>query len=155
MHREIISIGIKLRSPVSISYIYALASGMLQGASDAGLMVGVYIYSQATTTEEAAAEADYLANLADKYHIDLPIVMDYELYNGGRLARAINSGSLGTSGINKNALAFARRGWNRGYETMLYGNYDFLMHYASGYELSRSTNIWLAQYHTPHTKVNI
>ena len=123
----------------------------IKGASDAGLMVGVYIYSQATTTEEAAAEADYLANLADKYHIDLPIVMDYELYNGGRLARAINSGSLGTSGINKNALAFARRGWNRGYETMLYGNYDFLMHYASGYELSRSTNIWLAQYHTQAT----
>ena len=123
----------------------------IKGASDAGLMVGVYIYSQATTTEEAAAEADYLANLADKCHIDLPIVMDYELYNGGRLARAINSGSLGTSGINKNALAFARRGWNRGYETMLYGNYDFLMHYASGYELSRSTNIWLAQYHAQAT----
>ena len=123
----------------------------IKGAYDAGLMVGVYIYSQATTTEEAAAEADYLANLADKYRIDLPIVMDYELYNGGRLARAINSGSLGTSGINKNALAFAKRGWGRGYETMVYGNYDFLMHYASGYELSRSTNIWLAQYHTKAT----
>ena len=34
---------------------------------------------------------------------------------------------------------------------MLYGNYDFLMHYASGYELSKSTNIWLAQYHTQAT----
>ncbi len=55
MHREIISIGIKLRSPVSISYIYALVCGIFQrgisirilsskknikGASDAGLMVG-------------------------------------------------------------------------------------------------------------------
>lgn len=123
----------------------------IKGAYDAGLMVGVYIYSQATTTEEAAAEADYLADLVDKYHIDLPLVMDYELYNGGRLARAISSGSLGTSGINRNALAFAKRGWGRGYETMVYGNYDFLMHYASGYELSRSTNIWLAQYHTKAT----
>ena len=123
----------------------------IKGAYDAGLMVGVYIYSQATTTEEAAAEADYLADLVDKYHIDLPLVMDYELYNGGRLARAISSGSLGTSGINRNALAFAKRGWGRGYETMVYGNYDFLMHYASGYELSKSTNIWLAQYHTKAT----
>lgn len=123
----------------------------IKGAYDAGLMVGVYIYSQATTTEEAAAEADYLADLVDKYHIDLPLVMDYELYNGGRLARAISSGSLGTSGINRNALAFAKRGWRRGYETMVYGNYDFLMHYASGYELSKSTNIWLAQYHTKAT----
>lgn len=120
----------------------------IKGASDAGLMVGVYIYSQATTTEEATAEADYLANLADKYHIDLPIVMDYELYNGGRLANAISSGSLGTAGINRNALAFAKRGWTHGYETMIYGNYDFLMHYASGFELSKSTNIWLAQYNT-------
>ena len=123
----------------------------IKGAYDAGLMVGVYIYSQATTTEEAAAEADYLADLADKYHIDLPLVMDYELYNGGRLARAISSGSLGTSGINRNALAFAKRSWGRGYETMVYGNYDFLMHYASGYELSKSINIWLAQYHTKAT----
>lgn len=123
----------------------------IKGASDAGLIVGVYIYSQATTTEEAEAEADYLASLADKYRIDLPIVMDYELYNGGRLARAISSGSLGTSGINRNALAFAKRGWDRGYETMIYGNYDFLMHYASGFELAKSTNIWLAQYHTQAT----
>lgn len=123
----------------------------IKGAYDAGLMVGVYIYSQATTTEEAAAEADYLADLVDKYHIDLPLVMDYELYNGGRLARAISSGSLGTSGINRNALAFAKRAWGRGYETMVYGNYDFLMHYASGYELSKSINIWLAQYHTKAT----
>ncbi len=45
-----------------------------KGASDAGLMVGVYIYSSYKL--KAAAEADYLANLADKYHIDLPIVMD-------------------------------------------------------------------------------
>lgn len=111
-------------------------------------MVGVYLYSQATTTKEAAAEADYLADLADKYRIDLPIVMDYELYNGGRLANAISSGSLGTAVINRNALAFAKRGWTRGYETMIYGNYDFLMHYASGFELSKSTNIWLAQYNT-------
>ena len=123
----------------------------IKGAYGAGLMVGVYIYSQATTTEEAAAEADYLADLVDKYHIDLPLVMDYELYNGGRLARAISSGSLGTSGINRNALAFAKRGWGRGYETMVYGNYDFLVHYASGYELSKSINIWLAQYHTKAT----
>ncbi|WLD76644.1 glycoside hydrolase family 25 protein [Mogibacterium neglectum] len=120
----------------------------IKGASDAGLMVGVYLYSQATTTKEAAAEADYLADLADKYRIDLPIVMDYELYNGGRLANAISSGSLGTAVINRNALAFAKRGWTRGYETMIYGNYDFLMHYASGFELSKSTNIWLAQYNT-------
>ena len=123
----------------------------IKGASDAGLMVGVYIYSQATITEEATAEADYLADLADKYRIDLPLVMDYELYNGGRLAMAISSGSLGTAGINRNALAFAKRGWARGYETMIYGNYDFFMHYASGYELANNTNIWLAQYNTQAT----
>ena len=123
----------------------------IKGASDAGLMIGVYIYSQATTAEEATAEADYLASLADKYRIDLPLVMDYELYNGGRLANTISSGSLGTAGINRNALSFAKRGWNRGYETMIYGNYDFLMHYASGFELAKSTNIWLAQYHTQAT----
>ena len=123
----------------------------IKGARDANLMVGVYIYSQALSTEEAAAEADYLTSLADKYSIDLPIVMDYELYNGGRLANAISSGYLGTAGINKNALAFTKRGWDRGYETMIYGNYDFLMHYASGFELSKSTNIWLAQYNTRAT----
>lgn len=33
---------------------------------------------------------------------------------------------------------------------MLYGNYDFLMHYASGYELLKSTT-FTVQYHTQAT----
>ena len=123
----------------------------IKGADDAGLMIGLYIYSQALNSDEAAAEADYLANLADKYRVDLPLVMDYELYNGGRLENTIRSGGLRTADLNRNAMAFCRRGWARGHETMIYGNYDFLMHYASGFELAKSTNIWLAQYHTQVT----
>ena len=123
----------------------------IKGADDAGLMIGLYIYSQALNSDEAAAEADYLANLADKYRVDLPLVMDYELYNGGRLENTIRSGGLRTADLNRNAMAFCRRGWARGHETMIYGNYDFLMHYAGGYELSQNTNIWLAQYNTHAT----
>lgn len=101
----------KVSSPVSLAYIRAgfrdASKGNLhkdakfekniKGASDAGLLVGVYIYSQATTTEEAAAEADYLAEPSRQIPHRPTDSTDYELYNGGRLARAINSGSLGTS----------------------------------------------------------
>ena len=44
----------------------------IQGALNAGLRVGVYIFSQATTQAEAAEEANYLLNRISGYNITLP-----------------------------------------------------------------------------------
>lgn len=67
----------------------ALYKENIEGALAAGLDVGVYVYSQAITTAEARAEANYTMKLIKGYNIKLPVVMDYEYYinHSGRLAR--------------------------------------------------------------------
>lgn len=49
-----------------------------QGALDAGLEIGLYIFSQATTAEEAVEEADWLLQAAARYDVTLPLVFDWE-----------------------------------------------------------------------------
>ena len=117
----------------------------LKKAHKAGLMVGAYFFSQATTRKEAASEADYLIELVEGYDIDLPLVMDYETYPGGRLEKAINGGLSGNS-LAANVDAFARRIEAAGYDAALYANYGFLTYNLPGSELSTRTNIWVAQY---------
>ena len=51
--------------------------------------MGAYIYSQATSKAEAIEEAEYVLELVKGYDIDMPIVLDYETYDGGRLDNAI------------------------------------------------------------------
>ena len=47
-------------------------------AFNAGLKVGAYIYSYATTTAAAEAEADFVLNLIKDYPISYPVVLDVE-----------------------------------------------------------------------------
>lgn len=47
-------------------------------AKEAGLMVGAYYYSAATTTAEAETEAANVLTWLDDRDLDLPVVMDYE-----------------------------------------------------------------------------
>ena len=49
-----------------------------QGAKDAGLLVGVYYYSCATTTAEAEKEAKRVLNTLGGRELDLPVVFDFE-----------------------------------------------------------------------------
>ena len=50
----------------------------LSGARDAGLDIGVYFFSQATTEDEAREEADYVIEQLDGYVPDYPIAFDLE-----------------------------------------------------------------------------
>ena len=50
----------------------------VQGALDAGLDVGLYFFSQATTEREALEEAEWLLEAARKYNVTLPLVFDWE-----------------------------------------------------------------------------
>jgi glucan-binding YG repeat protein len=43
-----------------------------------GIKVGVYLYSEATTEEEARAEADYVLDQIDGYQISYPVAFDME-----------------------------------------------------------------------------
>lgn len=55
-----------------------MAHQNLRGAIEAGLQVGVYFFSQATSVEEALEEADFVLERIGAYDITLPVVYDWE-----------------------------------------------------------------------------
>ncbi|MCD7769611.1 MAG: S-layer homology domain-containing protein [Oscillospiraceae bacterium] len=121
----------------------------ITGALAAGLEVGVYIYSQATTEEEAREEAQYLIKLVSGYDITLPLVLDFEYYSNssgyaGRLYEANLTKQEATDVCN----AFCDEVESAGYDSMVYANpYMF----SSKIDASQLGRIWLANYTTQTT----
>ncbi len=56
-----------------------MAATNLAGARAAGLQVGAYFYSQATTVEEAEEEAAYALDILGDFDLDLPLSFDWEI----------------------------------------------------------------------------
>ncbi|MBQ6622131.1 MAG: hypothetical protein IJH75_04790 [Mogibacterium sp.] len=118
----------------------------IRAAKEAGVMIGLYFYSQALSAEEAAEEAEYLMELAGSNEIDLPLVFDYEVLEDGRLDQAIESGDLSSDEMYAAALAFCDAVEAKGYESAVYSNYSFLKKYLHPEELGERTTVWLAHY---------
>ena len=59
-----------------------------EGAIAAGIPVGVYFFSQATTPEEGREEARYCLELVRPYKLDFPVYIDSEYANAQRTGRA-------------------------------------------------------------------
>ncbi len=120
----------------------------IEGAYGAGIPIGVYIYSQAVSTEEAIEEADYILAAIEPYRdlITLPVVMDYEFSdlsgNRGRLERANLSQSQGT----QVCLAFCRRVEEMGYTPMVYANETMLARHLYAEDISSRYPVWLANH---------
>lgn len=114
----------------------------LQAATNAGLKVGVYFFSQAVTTAEAVEEAQYTLSLISGYNITMPVVIDYEYVTDGRLENAVLSASAQTSIVN----AFCATVESKGYDAAVYANKSMLEN-----DLNASSipyTIWLANYTT-------
>lgn len=116
----------------------------MRGAKANGIKVGVYIFSQAITVQEAVEEAQYLMNCVRGYDIDLPLVIDYEFSyypNGdpGRLRAANLSRQAGTDICN----AFCAEVERYGYDSMVYANPSMLNGWLYREQLGR---LWLAHY---------
>ena len=98
---------------------YARAN--LQGAADAGLDVGVYLFSQALSPEEALEEAEFLLAILEEYReiITLPVVFDWERVNreGSR-----TEGYEDMRTLTDSTLAFCQRIEEAGFEPMVYFN---------------------------------
>ncbi len=116
----------------------------LQGALDAGLKVGVYIYSQATNVQEAIEEARYLLDLLDGRPLDMPVVFDWEVPTETNYPRTRN---VKAKTIQACAMAFCAEIRAAGYQPMVYFNqrqgltkYNLEELRAAGIEL------WLAMY---------
>lgn len=123
----------------------------IRNAKDAGVMVGLYFFSQAITQLEATAEAEYSVRKLESLgygpkDLDLPIFMDYEFTGGssGRLTKA----RLTKSAATKNAIAFMETIKSKGYKTGLYANLGFLNNTVDGRFLGNTYPIWAAQYYS-------
>ncbi len=110
----------------------------IEGATKAGLKVGVYFFSQAVDEVEAVQEASMVLDLVKNYKISYPIFLDVEASGG----RADNISKATRTAVCK---AFCQTIQNSGYTAGIYANKTWL---TSKIDTSQLGNykIWLAQY---------
>ena len=115
-----------------------------QKAREAGLEVGAYIYSYATTVEMAEQEADFVLDLVKDFEISFPIAFDVE-----------DNATLGTltpQQVSEIINAFCGKIEEAGYYPMLYANEYWLN---NKIDLSMvSYDLWVARYNTMYTVQN-
>lgn len=114
----------------------------IAGALNAGLEVGVYFFSQATSMEEALEEAEFILPYLQQYNITYPVVFDWEtIYNE---PDARTNGVDGQT-VTNCANVFCQRIAEAGYTPMIYFNQE--VGYMT-YDLSVLANygFWFAQY---------
>ncbi len=118
----------------------------IEAAKAAGVMVGVYFFSQALNTLEATAEAKYTLELLGDYELDLPIFMDYEFspVSSGRFT----SGTITKITATENVKAFCEYIKANGHQAGLYANLNFLNKTVDGEALGKLYPIWVAQYYS-------
>ena len=89
----------------------------LKGALNAGLKVGVYFFSQATTVEEALEEADFVLKRIKDYDITMPVVFDWEYISEEARTAHVDARTLTDC-----YLAFCGKIREAGYTPMAYFN---------------------------------
>lgn len=123
------------------------AKSNLAQANAVGIPVGVYVYSQAITQEEAVEEAQLALKMIKGYEITLPIVMDVE-YAG---TSSEGEGRLYDAKLTKQEAtdiceAFCSTIEEAGFTPMIYANVDMLKNHLLAKELESQYPIWLAHY---------
>lgn len=115
----------------------------IKGATNAGLKVGVYFFSQAVDEVEAVEEASFVLDAVKNYKISYPIFLDVE-YSGaaGNKGRADNLSKSARTAVCK---AFCETIRSGGYTAGVYANRTWLESMIDPGQLS-SHKIWLAQY---------
>ncbi len=122
-------------------FMDSMAKENIDGALAAGLGVGVYFYSQATTEDEALEEAEFLLNAIDGYQFQYPVIFDWERVQTETSRTADVSGE----DMTKFAQIFCGEVEQAGYTAGLYFNQS------DGYSrfslrALRDYDFWLAEY---------
>lgn len=112
----------------------------IKRATDAGLDVGVYFYSQAITEEEAIEEANLVLENLGEYEISYPVAYDMELVPND----SSRIDDLSKSERTKITKAFLDTIEKAGHKTVIYGNKEWLI---KKIDMSKLTayDVWLAQ----------
>lgn len=111
----------------------------VKNATDAGIKVGIYFFTQAISEAEAVEEASMCLSLVEGKKITYPIFIDVESATNGR-----------ANGLSKDARtaivkAFCKTIANSGYKAGVYANKNWFTNYLNTSELT-GYSIWLAQY---------
>ncbi len=88
-------------------------------AREAGLLIGVYFYSQAVSVEEALEEAAFVLDVLAGQKLDFPVVFDWEIYSKTGRNAHVDEETLSAC-----AIAFCEKIAAAGYEPMVYFNLD-------------------------------
>ena len=117
----------------------------IDGAMDAGIKTGVYIFSQAITVEEALEEADYVIDLLDGREIDGPVAFDWEMQD-----RSYRVFGLDPEIATACARAFCRRIERAGYDPMIYCS-QYVGYLKFDLSALQDYPIWYPEYKYPTT----
>ena len=125
-----------------------------EGASAAGLDVGVYFFSQAVNEAEAIEEARYVLGELQGRNLDLPVVLDYELATdaSGYLGRLYEAGISGEQ-YAAVCLAFCREIEAQGYTAAVYAGQSMLGDGVGDALAAAGYPVWLAHW-TVQTRFN-
>ena len=116
----------------------------IQGATQNGIKVGVYFFTQAVNEVEAIEEASMAIALVRGYNLHFPIFIDTEYATNGR------ANSLNVATRTKIVKAFCETVRNSGYKPGIYASKSWYNNNLDMSQLS-SYNIWVAQYNTSCT----
>ena len=122
-------------------------------ARAAGVMKGVYVFSQAKSTSEARKEAQFAVNRLKALGIgpkdlELPVYMDYEFAGSSRGSNRGRLYGLKASTAVDCVNAFAEVIRANGYDPGVYANTNFFKSYlGNGANLAADIDMWDAQYY--------
>ena len=135
-------IRIGYRGENGVLYRDSNADYNIQQAQKAGLLVGVYFFSTATSTDEAREEAAFVAKAIKGYKISYPVVYDCE----GFSAQGSRMYNLTSAARTMNALAFLGDIKAAGYEGMFYASKFDLEGAWDTQSIESDYKIWVAHY---------
>lgn len=116
-------------------------------AKAAGLLVGVYWYSQPINEEEAIEEANFVIETLNGRDLDFPIAYDFEeTYLSDQYSRIHYTNKNERSSM---ALAFCQTMSANGYETILYTNNYWAKTYYD-WDILKDYQIWYAEFYSDY-----
>lgn len=109
----------------------------IKNAKKAGLKVGVYIYTTATTKQKALEHANWTNKILNTQKLDFPVVFDWENWS------SISKYNVSMYDLTNVYLTFDKQMKKFGYDTMLYSSMNYLN---SVWMFNDTYNVWLAHY---------
>ncbi len=137
-------IRIGYRGENGVIYKDSYADYNLQQAESAGVLTGVYFFSTAISSAEAAEEADWVLSQIAGYSISYPVVYDCEGFRSPTSRMYSTTSAVRTDA----AIAFSNKIKAAGYEAMFYASLNDLAD-SDAFDtakIEQSFKIWIAHY---------